>query len=99
VRRSRLQYPKAADIARVMRALQACIPMDVQPEHGWRESIKLVPNYRIGATTGSVDWCVDVYSGRYYVASVGDRLTEECKSIPQLVGYLRRMLGVKPRGK
>jgi hypothetical protein len=99
MRRSRLQYPKPAEVARVMRALDACIPMDTKPKQGWRESLKLVPNYRIKSTTGEIDWCVDIYSGRYYIVSVGDRLTEECKSIPQLVGYMCRMLGVRPRGR
>jgi hypothetical protein len=73
--------------------------MDYPPEHGWRESIKLVPNYRIQSATNEIDWYVDVYCGHFYVAGVGNRLNEKCRSIPQIVGYLCRMLLVQPRGK
>jgi len=87
-------YPKPVEIAKVMRALENCVPVDAKPETGWRESLNLVPNYRIRGTTQEIDWTVDVYCGKYYVVSVGSRLPEECKSIPQLIGHLRRMLGL-----
>jgi len=48
-RRQKKRIPKAKDIVLMMRALSACIPMHARPNHGLRESLKGVVNYRFNA--------------------------------------------------
>lgn len=93
--RQRKRLPKPKDIGLIWRALSATLPM-TPPMHGWRESLKGVVNYRISSTTNGKDWFVDTYAGGYYVVTISGQ-TEPCKSIPSLVGFMCRMLRVKPR--
>jgi hypothetical protein len=75
------------------------IPTDSEIQEGWRYSMNNVPNYRLQSQTNGLTWLVDVYAGHWhFVATVGDRLPEICKSIPSMVNYLRRMLGVREFG-
>jgi len=86
--------PKAKDIATTMRALQAAVPMHVPPEHGLRESLKGVVNYRIKSATNEREWMVDIYHGDWIVVTVRD-FTVPCPSVPSAIGHLRRMLGLR----
>jgi len=95
MRHSRPRYPKAKEVAMVLHALAAAVPMDYKPRIGWRESEKLVPNLRVSTSTQGIEWTVDIYSGSYFVTRVGSRLTEICTSIPSVVAYLRRMLSIR----
>ena len=44
----------------MVRALHAVIPMDFPPEHGLRESLKGVVNYRVRSATNGREWTVDI---------------------------------------
>ena len=77
-----------------MLAIRKYIPMDVPLMHGMRESLKHVPNYRLKSQTNEIEWCVDIYRGHFYNVSTQDS-TEICRTIPSLVSYLWRMLGIK----
>lgn len=68
--------------------------MDAPVDYGWRESINKNPNFRIQGVTKERNWTVDIYSGQFYLVSIENRLPEKCQSIPTLIGYLCRMLGV-----
>jgi len=70
--------------------------MDEKPRIGWRESEKLVPNLRVASITNRIEWTVDIYSGQYYVVRVGSRPLDIHNSIVSVVGFLCRMLGVRP---
>lgn len=94
MRKQRPRYPKVKDIALVLRQLEV-VPKDFAFSTGWRESEKGTPNFRIATQTNQIPWSVDVYAGQYFIVRVGSRLTEECNSVPQIVLYLHRMLGVK----
>jgi hypothetical protein len=96
MRASRLHYPKPKDIALVTRALSAAVPMDKPLNMGWRESDKAVPNLRCATQTGGREWYVDVYAGHFYCVGVSGHLTEIVHSLPEMVRYLCRMLGVRP---
>jgi hypothetical protein len=68
--------------------------MDAQWQYGMRESLRHVPNFRIKALTNEIPWVVDVYKGHFYhVTTRGS--TEICRTIPALVTYLWRVLGLK----
>jgi hypothetical protein len=95
-RRQRKRLPKAKDIATAMRALSACVPMHERPEHGLRESLKGVVNYRIRSVTNDREWTVDVYRGDYFVVTCRG-FVMPCPSVPSAVGHLRRMLGLRER--
>jgi hypothetical protein len=99
MRKSRLRYPQAKDIALVIHALRARVPMDAEVETEWRESDKSVPNLRVKASTQEVPWQVDIYSGHYYVARVGGYPSEVLNSIPSLVLYVLRILRVRPKSQ
>jgi hypothetical protein len=90
----RKRLPKAREIALAWRTLTAMLPME-SVNHGWRESLKGVPNYRIAAITNDRTWSVDVYAGGYYVIMMEGRFPEPCKTLPSLAGYLCRMLQVR----
>lgn len=92
----RKRLPKSREIALAWRTLIASLPMEAV-QHGWRESLKGIPNYRIAAVTNERPWFVDIYAGGYYVITVENRFPEPCKTLPSVAGYLRRMLGI--RGK
>lgn len=95
MRKGRPKYPRPNEVGPVLRALQLHIPMDAYA-YGFRESVKHVPNYRIKAQTNEIEWCVDIYRGSFYCVSIANN-TEICKTIPSLVTYLCRMLGIKPK--
>ena len=93
-RRQKKRIPKAKDIVLMMRALSACIPMHARPNHGLRESLKGVVNYRFQCITYDVDWTVDVYHGDFFV--VGARnFNQPCPSVSSAIKHLLRMLGLK----
>jgi hypothetical protein len=93
MRTSRPRYPKMKDVAFVHRALEV-LPKDRPFNAGWRQSEKGTPNFRFATVTNERSWTVDVYAGDYYIVRVGDRLTEECSSVPSIILYLHRMLGL-----
>jgi hypothetical protein len=93
-RRQRRRTPKAKDIALTWRALSASVPMDLPPEHGLRESLKGVVNYRIRSETHGREWTVDVYRGDWYVVTCRD-FVQPCPSVRSAVLHLRKMLGLK----
>jgi hypothetical protein len=93
-RRQRKRLPKAKDIATVMRALTATIPMHTAPEHGLRESLRGIVNYRIKSSTNDREWTVDIYHGDYIVVTVR-HYTVPCPTVPSAIGHLKRMLGLK----
>ena len=92
--RQRKRLPKAKDIATMMRVLSACVPFHVMPQHGIRESLKGVVNYRIKSETNGVEWMVDIYHGDYFVVTAHN-FVMPCPSVPSALGHLRRMLGLK----
>lgn len=94
MRRTRPRWPKPQEVIPVMTALERFVPMDTRITMGWRESQKLVPNMRVASQTNEKEWSVDIYSGSFYVVTVSG-IMETCDSIPYLIGYLCRMLGVK----
>jgi hypothetical protein len=93
-RRQRRRIPKAKDIATMMRALRAAVPMDFPPEHGLRESLKGVVNYRVRSSTNGREWLVDIYHGDWFVVSARD-FTQPCPSVLSAVGHLRKVLGLR----
>lgn len=56
------------------------IPMDAQMRIGWRESQKLVPNWRFAAVTGGIELLADVHPGGYCFVPVG-RFPETLSSV------------------
>lgn len=94
MRKSRPRYPKMKDVALVTRALET-VPKDMPLNGGWRESERGVPNFRLASQTNEIPWTVDIYAGQYYIVRVGSRLSEECGSVPSIILYLHRMLGVR----
>lgn len=95
--RQRKRLPKLRDIAQIWHVLRLVVPMDEEPQHGWRESYRGVINYRIKSSTNEKEWFVDTYAASYYVVTVSNRFPEPCRTIPSLVGYLCRSVGVRPR--
>ena len=91
----KVRYPKPGDIALVGGVLNRCVPSDSGITGERRVSIKLVPNFRFMGVTAEVPWSVDVYFGQYYVAMVGGYAAEVHKTIPSLILYLHRALGVR----
>jgi hypothetical protein len=85
--------PKPADIAQAMRALQQIPSENVM--HGWRRSLNNVPNYRVAGMTNDLDWTVDIYANGFFVTTVGNRPSEQTKSLRSMIAYLCAMLGVK----
>ena len=88
MRKSRPRYPKPQAVAMAAMALERSIPMDEPWQVGWRESGKLIPNFRFLAVTGGVEWVVDVYSGGYFFVSVG-KFTETLRSLPAVIRFMR----------
>jgi hypothetical protein len=96
MRKGLLKPPRPKDVKPVLRALVQHIPMDAPLMYGMRESIRHVPNFRIKAQTNEIEWFVDIYKGSFYHVSVkGSK--EIFTTIPTLVTYLWRMLGVRPK--
>lgn len=97
MRNGTTKRPQPREVTPVIQALQFHIPVDEPPIYGWRSSLKHVPNFRYKAKTNEIEWCVDIYRGHFYHVSLLDS-TEICNTIPSLVSYLWRMLGIKPKG-
>jgi hypothetical protein len=91
------RYPKAQSLIPVIVALAGGIPADETPRYEWRLSDQGTPHLRFAATTRNLPWLVDIYSGHFYRAQVGNQLSEVCRSLPSLTGYLLRMLGLIDR--
>jgi len=92
--RQRKRLPKPKDIAMMIRALAAAVPMHTKPYHGVRESYRGVINYRIASSTNGREWFVDVYHGEWFVVNARN-FTQGCPSVPSAIGHLRRMLGLR----
>jgi len=84
------RLPKIKDVATLMRALTATIPM-TGVQHGLRTSMRGVINYRIAGLTNDRFWSVDVYSRRYFVVTARGFTTVR-PSVPSAINHLRRML-------
>jgi len=74
--------------------LRQTIPSD-RPKCAIRESLNGRPNLRYQAETNGLPWTVDIYLGHYYRAHVGSATGEVFRSLPSLIGYLTRTLGVE----
>lgn len=97
MRKPRIRVLHPRDIGKMYHILKACIPTDAEVETGWRLSNKSVPNFRIRGTTDEIVWYVDIYAGQFYYIQVQGLLAETRRSIPAVVGCLRRMLGQRVR--
>ena len=91
MRKSRPRYPRPQDVATVKMALEKTIPLDDPMQMGWRESAKLVPNWRFMARTSGIEWVVDVYCGGYCYVAVGNA-TERTRSLPAVVRFIKTHL-------
>jgi hypothetical protein len=78
----------------MIRALSAAVPFHSVPQHGLRESLKGVVNYRIASSTNEREWMVDIYHGDYFVVTARN-YTQPCPSVRSAIGHLRRMLGLR----
>jgi hypothetical protein len=96
MRKKRPIYPRKPDIDIVLRALRSLVPMDTPLEMSWRNSHAGNPNLRVKSLTKNIEWVVDVYPRNYFYVCVDRHFTQACHSIPSLVGYICRMLGVVP---
>jgi hypothetical protein len=97
VRRKRPR-PKLMNIHFIVTALQGSIPMDswsVEPS----ESENGVPNVRCSAYTSGIHWTVDIYSRDFYRVKVGTDTADILSTIPLLIGYLNRKLGISETPK
>lgn len=96
--RRRRTHPKLLNIHFIVTALQGSIPMDswsVTP----RESEKGVPNVRCSSCTNGIPWIVDIYSREFYRVKVGTDSADIINTIPLLIGYLNRKLGLSETPK
>lgn len=64
-----------------------------------RESEKGVPNVRCSAYTNGIHWTVDIYSREFYRVKVGTDSADIVTTIPHLIGYLNRKLGLSETPK
>jgi len=87
--------PKAQAILLVVTALKVHIPSD-KARCSRRESFNGVPNFRYQATTGGLPWTVDIYNSHYFRVQVGTQTGDVLKTVPELIGYLARNLGIVP---
>ena len=86
--------PKSKNVLMVTDALRSHIPSTVAV-FSMRTSENGRPNVRYQAETNSLPWVVDIYLGYYYRVQVGSGLGEVCRTIPALIGYLKRNLGIE----
>jgi len=91
--KSQLRRPRAQSLLLVVSALRSFIP-SVQPVCAFRKSASGRMNLRYQANTNGLPWTVDLYQGHYYRAHVGTGIGEVLRSVPALIGYLKRTLGV-----
>jgi hypothetical protein len=59
-----------------------------------RKSLKGVPNVRYTAETNGIPWLVDIYLGHFYRVQVGNGIGDTFRTVPSVLGYLLRSLGV-----
>jgi len=95
MRSRRPVYPRKIDVDMAIRAL-GLVPIDEPITTSWRNSHAGNPNLRVKAITKNVEWLVDVYPRNYFFVRVESH-TQVCRSLPSLIGYICRMLGVLPR--
>ncbi len=91
--RKRSAAPRARRVEMVCLALLNHIESS-RPDCSWGESLNGTPRMRYAATTKGVDWTVDIYNGHYYRAHVGNGVGDVFRSLPSLIGYLKRRLGL-----
>lgn len=85
--------PRIQSVLFVLAALQAHVPCE-NFRYYWRRSEKGVLNMRCEAETNGLNWIVDIYLGHFYRASVGTETGEVHRSIPSLLGFIRRQVGI-----
>jgi hypothetical protein len=90
------RYPKARTLVLAIETLQRAVPTEDGFTFAWRSSEAGVPNLRVTGRTGEIRWYVDIYHGHYYRAVAGDELGAVWRTLPGLVGYLRRQLSLGP---
>jgi hypothetical protein len=91
--RRRPQAPKTRSVVIVASALRNYIP-STDPIMEWQRSEKGVPYMRYQAETNALPWEVDIYLGHFYRVHVGNGFGEIKRSIPELLSYLARKLGI-----
>lgn len=91
---TRRAAPRTQSLAIVTQALRTHIP-STPPVCELRRSEKGVPNLRYRAETNGIPWLVDIYLGRLYRVRIGTNPGELQHSIPALLGYLTRNLGIQ----
>lgn len=94
MRKSRPRYPRPQEVLSYKMALERTIPVDIPMAMGYRESAKLIPNWRFQGLTGGIEWVVDVYCGGYCYVSVG-RYNERVKSVMAALKFLRAHLAAR----
>ena len=90
------RYPRPQSLVLAHKAICAYIPTEEVPVCEWRKSFAGTPNLRIAATTNGMPWIVDVYSGHFFRVNIGTGVGSVCKTLPSLVGYMRRTLDLGP---
>ena len=93
----RTHFPKAKVIAITSQQIVKILPMDVPPTFSWHESERGNSALRVSSATNGVRWTVDLYHARYLVCRIDGKFSEVCKSIPSLVVYFCKALGLKLR--
>jgi hypothetical protein len=94
MRASRPRYPRPQDIATYKLALGQAIPVDAPLQMGYRESAKLVPNWRFQGITKGIQWVADVYCGGFCYVAVG-RFNEQVRSLPAAIRFIRTQLAMR----
>jgi hypothetical protein len=85
--------PRTQSMLLVMYTLRANVPSS-PPVCVYRRSESGRLNLRYQAETNGLPWTVDIYQGHYYRARVGSAMGDILRSLPSLIGYLCRYLGV-----
>ena len=88
------RYPQVLRITQALQAIENYIPVDEPIRHGWRESLRGTPNFRVSGETHQVPWMVDIYCGNFIHVSVGSA-EQVCRSIPEAVGFIQMRLQIK----
>ena len=90
------RYPRPQSLVLAIRVITTGVPSDDPPVCTWRMSFSGTPNLRMSATTNGLPWIVDIYTGHYYRVTIGNGVGEVWRSLPALIGHLRKFLGVGP---
>ncbi len=94
MRRTHPRYPRPQEVLLAQMALNRNVPMDAPMRTGWRESQKLVPNFRFQATSHGIEWVMDVYCGGYCFVQVGES-SETVKTIQAAVRFILTHLAAR----